>query len=96
MMIAMNEVEAACTRDVATLCPMPSDFLLSDRHDPSLDFIINPMVPGPIIMDTSFLDDMMNSALRMSLEQPMGTTWTIYYDAGAGSEEKPADRKSVV
>ena len=87
----MNEVEAACTRDVATLCPMPSDFLLSDRHDPSLDFIINPMVPGPIIMDTSFLDDMMNSALRMSLEQPMGTTWTIYYDAGAGSEEKPAE-----
>ena len=86
----MNEVEVACSRDVASLCPMPSDFLL-DRRDPTLDFLVNSKVPGPLIMDTDFLDNMMNSALRMSLEQPMGTTWTIYYNASPGPEEKPAE-----
>jgi hypothetical protein len=79
----MDSVSSACSRDVAMLCPMPSDFL---RRDPILDFA---MSPSPLIIDSSFLDQMLNSALRMASDQPMGTTWTIIYDLG--EEQKPKE-----
>ena len=79
----MESVASACSRDVALLCPIPSDFL---SRDPILDFI---MSPSPLMLDSSFMDQMLNSAIRMAADQPMGTTWTIVYDLGA--EQKPRE-----
>jgi len=80
MLSAMDSVKAACEIDVLFLCPMPSDFPLA-RSDSVLEFALSPLAPPPLIVDSQFLDDMLNSVLRMAADQPMDTSWTVIYDS---------------
>ncbi len=57
------------------------------RGDPIFELLLSPRAPPPMMVDSTFLDEMIGSVLRTASEQPATTTWNIVYDMG--HEQKP-------